>query len=60
MSTSTIRFSFYFLVSNIFEDNIKAAARRSKFEPRRVFKDGIQINPEVYGKHTSIRKGYQY
>jgi len=25
-----------------------------------VFKDGIQINPEVYGKHTSIRKGYQY
>jgi len=49
MSTSTIRFSFYFLVSNIFEDNIKAAARRSKLEPGRVFKDGIQINPEVYG-----------
>ena len=60
MSTLTIRFSFCFVVSHIFEDNIKTAARRCKLKPRRVFKDGIQINPEVYGKHVSIFKRHQY
>ena len=60
MSTLTIRFSFHFLVPNIFEDNIKAAARRSKLKLSRLFKDGIQINPEVYGKDVSIPKGHRY
>lgn len=53
-SVQTKTFSFYFQVSNIFEDNIKTAARRSKPKLRGLFEDGIQIDPKVYGKHVSI------
>lgn len=51
ISTNLKFFFFYFQVPNVFEDNTKTAARGSKLKPRGLFKDGIQINPEVYGKH---------